>query len=587
VAASTLVRVRDSEISIRPLGALGAPTRAAPRTRVATWASGDTIPALSRRAAELEALAKSLQTDLDRARERLAAYSEFDQPLERALVDAYRSAEAIGERARLDANATFERALDERRLVFNDLDHLRSERDDLTNEIAFARRGRLMQVRALRESAPAPVPDHRAVLAAEMRLILGALLKETLGPRPAPAKPRTAVHPPRTLLRAPLLSARKRRESPPLRGLAPTPSAAAIVQATVEDIAAQETGHAVELAGPIAPLARTGVEVVEEIAAVIETPTDLNRTHEAAPAMAPALGEDETLAIRPSGGVLAGTEADSKKASDEAVESVQTNEDRRAIALKLVEEASAAMRDIVPETAAEPPLELALDEPTLSISEPSEPAPELAVAQQIDVLRAGPIQAREMVEPVVLPPPPLVAEPEPVMPIAPDAITDMWDTALGAMHPDHDTPEPSLAPFASPNETAAEPAPAQAQSLITESAPHVDAPPVIENATSASPMAPPLVAPRGSVRELQLVLSPITSFPQLLAIQHRIASLSSVNALQLRDFRNGVATFAAGVTETLSGREFGSVLQMAADLGLRVQGATENSVELRVEPQAL
>jgi hypothetical protein len=89
------------------------------------------------------------------------------------------------------------------------------------------------------------------------------------------------------------------------------------------------------------------------------------------------------------------------------------------------------------------------------------------------------------------------------------------------------------------------------------------------------------------VRELQLVLSPITSFPQLLAIQHRIASLSSVNALQLRDFRNGVATFAAGVTEALSGREFGSVLQMAVDLGLRLQGATENSVELRVEPDAL
>ena len=574
-------------MSVKPTGALRAPARAATRTRGPAWASDDTLPALSRRAAELEALAKSLQADLDRARERLAAYSEFDQPLEQALVDAYRSAEAIGERARLDANATLERALDDRRLVVNDLDHLRSERDDLANEIAFARRGRLVPVRAPREIARAPVPDHRPQLEAEMRSILGALLRETLGPRPAPAKPRMALRPASTLLRAPLPSARKRRESPPLRHAARTPSAPAIVQATVEHIAAHDTGRADELPGTIAPLAGTGAEVVEQIAAVIETPTDLNGLQEVAPPVAPAMEEDETLAIRPSGDVLAVTEADSKKASDEATESVETNDDRRAIALKLVEEASAAMRDILPETATEPPLERALDEPMLSHSEPSEPASEPAVAEQIDVLRAGPIQAQEMVEPVVLPPPPLVAEPEPVMPITADAITDMWDTALGATHPDQEIPAPSLAPFPSPGEMATEPAPSDAQSLITESAPHVDAPPVFENATSASPAPAPVVAPRRSVRELQLVLSPITSFPQLLAIQHRIASLSSVNALQLRDFRNGVATFAAGVTEALSGREFGSVLQMVVDLGLRLQGATENSVELRVERQAL
>jgi hypothetical protein len=359
------------------------------------------------------------------------------------------------------------------------------------------------------------------------------------------------------------------------------------VQATVEDIAAHDTGRADGLPGTIASLARTGADVVEQIAAVMETPTDLNGMQEVAPPMAPALEEDETLAIRPSGDVLAVTEADSKKASDEAAESVETSEDPRAIALKLVEEASAAMRDILPETATEPPLDLAPDEPTLSISEPSEPASEIGIAEQIDVLDAAPIQAQERSERVVLPPPPLGAEPEALMPIAADAITDMWDTALGAMHADHDMPEPPLAPFASPSETTAEPAPAQAQSLITESPPHVDASPVNENATSASPLPPPAVAPRRAVRELQLVLSPITSFPQLLAIQQRIASLSSVNALQLRDFRNGVATFAAGVTESLSGREFGSVLQMAVDLGLRLQGATENSVELRVEPQAL
>jgi hypothetical protein len=197
---------------------------------------------------------------------------------------------------------------------------------------------------------------------------------------------------------------------------------------------------------------------------------------------------------------------------------------------------------------------------------------------------AAPIET-EVVENVALPPPPLVAEPELVTPREADAITDLWETALGVTRSGQERPEPSLAPLSSPGEMAAEAAPAPTHSLITESAPNVDAQLLKEQATSASPIPPPVVAPRRAVRELQLVLSPITSFPQLLAIQHRIASLSSVNALQLRDFRNGVATFAAGVTDALSGREFGSVLQKLVDLHLRLEGATEDGVELRVDPQ--
>jgi hypothetical protein len=126
----------------------------------------------------------------------------------------------------------------------------------------------------------------------------------------------------------------------------------------------------------------------------------------------------------------------------------------------------------------------------------------------------------------------------------------------------------------------------EAQSMTAESAPIAEeAPPNVEPTAAPTEPAQPAIARRAAVRELQLVLSPVTSFPQLLALQHRISLLSSVHALHLRDFRNGVATFAAGVTEALNGREFGSVLQMAVDLHLRLEGATENGVELRVDPQ--
>lgn len=96
--------------------------------------------------------------------------------------------------------------------------------------------------------------------------------------------------------------------------------------------------------------------------------------------------------------------------------------------------------------------------------------------------------------------------------------------------------------------------------------------------------ADPVLRAQPAFRQLQLVLSPIDSFPELIEIQDRIASLSSVHSLRLRDFRNGVATFVTDVVDALDGRELGALLQMLATLRLRLEGATDDSVELRVEP---
>jgi hypothetical protein len=584
--------LQHKDKTVKPSAALDAPTRAATRTRVATWASSDVLPALSRRAEELEGLAKSLQADLDRATARLAAYSEFDATLEQALVDAFVGAEEIQQEARVEADATLERALDHRRLVLMDIGRLRSERDDVTDEIAFGRRRRFLPVRALPETADDPVPDHRAALAAEMRMILTALLRESLGPRPALIAPTTAVRPPSTLLRAPVPPARTRREPTPPRDVTPTPTTPATggpkAEDPIEDRLLQETARAEEIAETIASLVATDTELVQEIAVVIETSTDLSgaSAQQTTEPTASTFDEVETPVLAPSENVGAVTEPD-HAATDHAVEADGTTEDLRAVALKLVATSSAPTPEISLEIGPgleigpDLPPEVSQDESTIGHAEPSEGAPDVNIAQQMDV--AAPIET-EVVENVALLPPPLVAEPELVTPREADAITDLWETALGVTRSGQERSEPSLAPLSSPGEMAAE-APTQTHSLITESAPNVDAPPLKEQAKSASPIPPPVVAPRRAVRELQLVLSPITSFPQLLAIQHRIASLSSVNALQLRDFRNGVATFAAGVTDALSGREFGSVLQKLVDLQLRLEGATEDGVELRVDPQ--
>jgi hypothetical protein len=103
----------------------------------------------------------------------------------------------------------------------------------------------------------------------------------------------------------------------------------------------------------------------------------------------------------------------------------------------------------------------------------------------------------------------------------------------------------------------------------------------------AEPSAPPLpqTAPHTepAPRQIGLVLSPIHSFPHLLEIERRVRSLSSVRSLQLRDFRNGIATFAVGVGETITPGEFGAVVQMLESLKLHLERASESSVELRVE----
>jgi len=93
------------------------------------------------------------------------------------------------------------------------------------------------------------------------------------------------------------------------------------------------------------------------------------------------------------------------------------------------------------------------------------------------------------------------------------------------------------------------------------------------------------VADDRGLHQIQIVISPIHSFSRLIETQARIRALSTVNALHLRDFRNGVATFAVAVGEAISPAEFGAVIQMLQELHLRLEGTTQTTVELRAEDE--
>jgi hypothetical protein len=103
--------------------------------------------------------------------------------------------------------------------------------------------------------------------------------------------------------------------------------------------------------------------------------------------------------------------------------------------------------------------------------------------------------------------------------------------------------------------------------------------PVIEEPVIRSQPAP--TAQAASSR-IQLVVSPISSFVRLIEIQDRLGAVKSVRELQLRDYRNGVATFALSVAESIGAHEFGAVVQMLG-FGLRLLGATQLKVELALE----
>ena len=578
VCPPTLLGLQDKGSSAENVIEFGRRPSENTRTPRSLWAAGDTLPALTQRVVDLETQLSSLQGELEAERGRLGTYSEFDRTLNDGVADAYRAADAIRSRAQGEASAILERANAQRRLLVEDARRLRAERDALLDEIASLRRDGLRSVATGGEpDEPRPAFDLQEAVAAEMRAMLVVLL-EDLRARPV-ATPAPAASSPEPQP----LSALEIEATPP----EPSPQ---IFDAYVEHIEELHENEPAALPAidldvlPAEPSQPIVDEYVEELRRpeLPLPPIEIDVIPAEPPQ--PVVNEYVEELRGPNATLEASSELETDvgpgqpppRIFDEYVEEFA----EPAIDSPVVEEDVEELRS--PELAPSPAAEIDLDQSP----EPSEPIvdeyvedlrgaePPAAIAN-IEVLWESAAPPRPEVEPPVSATLPLVEPAAPVLEPAP-FITDEFiaetrpasplDVDAGPLPPLIDIPPFAETEVPSPIADVVAPAPIE------------------EPVSPPAEIAPaPAVSEEPAVRQIQVLISPVHSFPRLIEIQARIQSLSSVQTLQLRDFRNGVATFAVGIAEAISPHEFGAVIQMLENLHLRLEGTGQNSVELRAE----
>ena len=150
--------------------------------------------------------------------------------------------------------------------------------------------------------------------------------------------------------------------------------------------------------------------------------------------------------------------------------------------------------------------------------------------------------------------------------------------------PPEPAPHPSARPTVVPPPAAAvvediDVAPAQAAPAPAAAAPH---------APRAVPEAAPeeWVTPSEPIGEVQVVLSPISSFPRLVELERRLQGMPAVRTVYARDFRNGVATLAIGLRNPMTVDEFAAAVTRLEYPRLKVVSTTGYVLELRIDSEA-
>lgn len=141
-------------------------------------------------------------------------------------------------------------------------------------------------------------------------------------------------------------------------------------------------------------------------------------------------------------------------------------------------------------------------------------------------------------------------------------------------------PEPATQePAATPEPAATAPAPAPERPL---------APPPLEVVprSETEEIARPRVEAAVATSDIQLVLSPVASFPRLVEIERHIQALPVVRTLYVRDFRAGTATLAVALRSAMTPEEFGGMLSGLERPRMRIVSGSRNTIELRIEGEA-
>ena len=89
-----------------------------------------------------------------------------------------------------------------------------------------------------------------------------------------------------------------------------------------------------------------------------------------------------------------------------------------------------------------------------------------------------------------------------------------------------------------------------------------------------------------AVGEVQVVLSPISSFPRLVELERRLQGMPLVRTVYARDFRNGVATLAIGLRHPMTVDEFAAAVTKLDYPRLRILSTSGYVLELRIDSEA-
>ena len=102
----------------------------------------------------------------------------------------------------------------------------------------------------------------------------------------------------------------------------------------------------------------------------------------------------------------------------------------------------------------------------------------------------------------------------------------------------------------------------------------------------AAAPTPMVAAPTEPVGEVQVVLSPISSFPRLVELERRLQGMPAVRTVYARDFRNGVATLAIGLRNPMTVDEFAAAVTALEYPRLKIVSTTGYVLELRIDSEA-
>jgi len=576
-------------------------------------AADDVIGTLSARVTELSKRVALLEAELQSAEKRIEIYEDHDSQIQEALSGALKAAYQIRHRAETAAEQILEQAREQRRMILSEIERLQDERDRLQDEIATGRRSSIAAVTTQPLSSDSAASELRAVASEALKGLFEEIVEDfrTTQARTMPPRQPAAAEAP-DVPRAP----QARREPPvvtheDIETAAPTYEAMARMRrSTIEQ---EEIGAPAPMEeAPIdeAPVAEpemppAPIEEVEEIAE-----TETMRPISEGPSMEERIAEEQRETERRATELRELEErAEAERREAERREAEQRAEDERREAQERAdaerreaEERAAAERVAAEQRAAEERAAFeqraaeeravmeqraaeqraAMDRAVAEARASAERAAADRAAAERAQAEARAIEARVAAE---------RAEMERVA--AERAAAERAAAERAAAEraaAERAAAERAAAEKAALERAAAEYAAAEraaAERAAAEAARRA-APPleVVRTPVDMGEIAPPRVEAASPTSDIQLVLSPVASFPRLVEIERQIQALPVVRTLYVRDFRGGAATLTIALRSSMTPEEFAGLLRGLQQPRLRLVAGSRNTLEMRVEGEA-